>query len=254
MCSQNLTRITPSSTIVRSKLTISSYARPHCSWRGEPLDALDEHPAVPAAVEHRHPAEAGDAGGRSATGSGAASRRTSAWRTSTRGSGAGRAARTTRLIAPPLPAASGPSNTSSRPGPSSPEPIWPPMCRRSCSHRRCGLARGAASYSLAVSRWRQVECRRGGPSRGDARHQAERRAPPPAVRGRRGRRRGSRGRASADARTSPSRRPFAVDAISSATALTCPFVAVSVSVERLASWCSRASTVAGQLARPGRPG
>ena len=38
---------------------------------------------------------------------------------------------------------------------------------------------------------------------------------------------------------SPSRRPCPVDAISSATALTCPFVAVSVSVDRSASRCEQ---------------
>ena len=45
---------------MRSKLTISSYARDHSLVRREALDPLDEHPAVPAAVEHRHPAEPGD--------------------------------------------------------------------------------------------------------------------------------------------------------------------------------------------------
>ena len=34
-------------------------AAPPLLLRGEALDALDEHPAVPAAVEHGHPAEAG---------------------------------------------------------------------------------------------------------------------------------------------------------------------------------------------------
>ncbi len=48
---------------------------------------------------------------------------------------------------------------------------------------------------------------------------------------------------------SPSRRPCPVEAISSATALTCPFVAVSVSVDRSASWSSRASTSAVSVRR-----
>ena len=47
-------------TSVRSNPQISSYARVHCSSRGEPLDPLDQHPAVPAPVEHRHAAEPGD--------------------------------------------------------------------------------------------------------------------------------------------------------------------------------------------------
>ena len=166
MCSQNLTIITPSSTSELLEADDLLVRPAPLLVGGEALDALDEHPPVPAAVEHGHPAEAGDSGGRSATGSGAASRRASAWRTSTPGSGAGRAARTTRLIAPPLPAASGPSNTSSSPGPSSPEPSWPPMCRRSCSQRRCAAARrrayslasGAASRSSAVDAAHRRRC------------------------------------------------------------------------------------------------
>ena len=60
MCSQNLTRIRPS-THERSLEVDDLVVRPRpLLGRGEALDALDEHTAVPAAIEHAHPAEAGD--------------------------------------------------------------------------------------------------------------------------------------------------------------------------------------------------
>ena len=46
----------PSSTLARSKLTISSYAG-STGFPSRNPRCLDEHPPIPAAIEHRHPAE-----------------------------------------------------------------------------------------------------------------------------------------------------------------------------------------------------
>ena len=145
-CIQNLTRIMPSAARVRSNSTISLVRPAPLLLGGEALDPLDEHPAVPGAVEHGHAAPARAAPARSATGSGGASRRRSARRTARPARAAGPAAPTSRLIAPPLPEASQPSKTTHSGGPSRCSPSWPPSSRRRCSSRS-----PAASRRLAAS-------------------------------------------------------------------------------------------------------
>ena len=145
MCIQNFTRIMPSATSDCSNSTISSVGTRPLLLGGEALDPLDEHAAVPRAVEHGHPAPAPGARARSARGNGAAWRRASAPRTARRARGGDRAVPTSRLIAPPLPDASHPSNTTHNGGPMPPSPTRPPSTRRSCSSRRWARSSRSAS-------------------------------------------------------------------------------------------------------------
>ena len=128
---------------------------------GEALDALDQHAAVPRAVEHGHPAPARQqrpearaaSGGAARRGVGAAIEATRTWR--------GSSGSTSRLIAPPLPDASQPSNTTQNGGPISladlpaePQPqVQQPRLRR--LQPRLGVLLGEVEREVGVTEHRQ---------------------------------------------------------------------------------------------------
>src|SRR3954447_8916299 len=158
-CSQNLMMIMPSSASMRSNSLISPYARDHCSSVAKPstrsTSTRPYHDRSSTAI----PPQPGSTGKkrhrkwwRFSSWVGAANDATRTWRGS---SGA-----TRRLIAPPLPEASQPSNSTHTGGPSRPSPSRPPSTSRSSSRRRCSFASRFSDSSLESFRLRSTSSRR----------------------------------------------------------------------------------------------
>ena len=160
MCIQSLMTIIPSSAKVCSKSLISWYARRHWtsvarlstrSTRTRPYQlrskmVMPPHPGSGGQKRHKK-------WWRSSSGVGAAKGATCTWR--------GSSGSTSRLIAPPFPAASQPSKTMQTGGPSLPSFSWPPLISRKCNRRRCALPRRLLSSSLETRRERSQSSSRG---------------------------------------------------------------------------------------------
>src|SRR4051812_39885491 len=145
MCIQNLIRIVPSAASERSKPTISSWPRRHSSSDAYPSTRSTSTRPYQERSNTATPPQPGSLG----------KKRQRKWCRFSSEFGAEKAATltcrwsscaTSRLIAPPFPDASQPSNSISTGGPRRPSPISPASCRRSASSRSC-----AASSRLSCS-------------------------------------------------------------------------------------------------------
>ena len=133
-----------------------SYARRHAARSRTPPPARRARARTTSdRARSSRPSRAGRA--RSATGSDGAAPGRSAPRTASTLTCRGSSGPVSRRIAPPLPDASQPSNTTHSGGPSAPSPIRPAACRRSASSRRCsGLQPLQALRARRVSSYRST--------------------------------------------------------------------------------------------------